>query len=58
MAQETALASAHLARYEALLRVTKTLAGHKTMAELFEVLADHTDLLQGVFSGILGARLP
>jgi hypothetical protein len=26
--------------------------------ELFDVLADHTDLLQGVFSGVLGARRP
>jgi formate hydrogenlyase transcriptional activator len=35
-----AVASAHLARYDALLRISKTLSGHKTMAELFEVLAD------------------
>src|SRR4051812_48408248 len=38
MAEEHALA--HLARYDALLRISKTLAGHKTTAELFEILAD------------------
>jgi formate hydrogenlyase transcriptional activator len=32
---------AHLSRYDALLRVSKTLATHRTMAELFEVLADN-----------------
>ncbi len=36
-----AIATAHLSRYDALLRVSKTLAGHTTMAELFQVLADH-----------------
>ena len=41
MAEAAALATAHLSRYDALLRVSKTLAGHKTMAELFQVLADH-----------------
>ncbi len=41
MAEAEALATAHLSRYDALLRVSKTLAGHKTMAELFQVLADH-----------------
>ena len=41
MAEAEALATAHLSRYDALLRVSKTLAGHKTLAELFEVLADH-----------------
>ena len=35
------LASTHLSRYDALLRVAKTLAGHKTIAELFAVLARH-----------------
>ncbi|MFL6278520.1 MAG: sigma 54-interacting transcriptional regulator, partial [Vicinamibacterales bacterium] len=39
MAEEHALAS--LSRYDALLRISKTLAGHTTMAELFEVLAEH-----------------
>ena len=37
---QTALDSAHLARYDALLRVSKTLARHRTMSELFAVLAD------------------
>ena len=41
MADADAVASANLSRYDALLRISKTLAGHKTMAELFEVLADH-----------------
>ena len=41
MAEAAALATAHLSRYDALLRVSKTLAGHKTMAELFQVLADN-----------------
>jgi len=41
MAEAAALVTAHLSRYDALLRVTKTLAGHKTLAELFQVLADH-----------------
>ena len=40
MADADAVASAHLSRYDALLRISKTLSGHKTMAELFEVLAD------------------
>jgi len=39
MAEEHALA--HLARYDALLRISKTLAGHKSMAELFGLLVDH-----------------
>ena len=30
-----------LPRYEALLRISKSLATHKTIAELFEVLGDH-----------------
>ena len=41
MANADAVASANLSRYDALLRISKTLSGHKTMAELFEVLADH-----------------
>jgi formate hydrogenlyase transcriptional activator len=41
MAEAEALDAAHLSRYDALLRVSKTLAGHKTMAELFQVLADN-----------------
>ena len=31
----------HLARYDALVSISKTLAGHKTVAELFQVLAHH-----------------
>jgi formate hydrogenlyase transcriptional activator len=41
MADADAAASANLSRYDALLRISKTLSGHKTMAELFGVLADH-----------------
>jgi formate hydrogenlyase transcriptional activator len=37
---EAAIVSAHLSRYDALLRISKTLARHQTIAELFEVLAD------------------
>jgi formate hydrogenlyase transcriptional activator len=33
--------TAHLSRYDALVSISKTLAGHKTVAELFQVLADH-----------------
>ena len=33
--------SEHLSRYDALVSISKTLAGHKTVAELFRVLADH-----------------
>jgi formate hydrogenlyase transcriptional activator len=40
MADANAAASANLARYDALLRISRALAGHKTMAELFGVLAD------------------
>jgi formate hydrogenlyase transcriptional activator len=40
MADADAVTSANLARYDALLRISKTLSGHKTLAELFEVLAD------------------
>jgi formate hydrogenlyase transcriptional activator len=40
MSEAEALATAHLSRYDALIRVSKTLAGHKTMAELFQVLTD------------------
>ena len=39
MADEDAAAAANLSRYDALLRISKTLSGHQTMAELFEVLA-------------------
>ena len=39
MADADALAAINLSRYDALLRISKTLSGHKTMAELFEVLA-------------------
>ena len=41
MANAAELESAHLSRYDALLRISKTLAGHRTMAELFEVLTQH-----------------
>ena len=40
MSDADAVASANLSRYDALLRISKTLSGHRTMAELFEVLAD------------------
>ncbi len=41
MADADVRVSALVPRYDALLSVSRTLAGHKTMAELFEVLADH-----------------
>ncbi len=41
MKHADAIAAMNLSRYDALLRISKTLSGHKTMAELFEVLADH-----------------
>jgi formate hydrogenlyase transcriptional activator len=41
MANAAGLESAHLSRYDALLRISKTLAGHRTVAELFEALAQH-----------------
>ena len=41
MADSNAIDSAKLWRYDALLRISATLSGHKTMAELFGVLADH-----------------
>ena len=34
-----AMIAAHLSRYDALQRISKTLAGHRTMAGLFQVLA-------------------
>jgi len=40
MAEAQAAASAQLSRYDALLSVTRTLATHTTVAELFKVLAD------------------
>jgi len=39
MSDEAAAVSAHLSRYDALLRISKTLARHQTINELFEVLA-------------------
>jgi len=39
--KDDAIASAHLSRYDALLRISKTLATHKTIAELFGVMADN-----------------
>jgi formate hydrogenlyase transcriptional activator len=41
MAEADSLADAHFSRYNALLAVSKTLASHRTLAELFKVLADH-----------------
>jgi formate hydrogenlyase transcriptional activator len=40
MSDEATVVSAHLSRYDALLRISKTLASHQTIGELFEVLAD------------------
>jgi formate hydrogenlyase transcriptional activator len=40
MPEQTSVVSAHLSRYEALLRISKTLARHQTIDELFEVLAN------------------
>jgi formate hydrogenlyase transcriptional activator len=40
MTEQTSVVSAHLSRYDALLRISKTLAQHQTINELFEVLAD------------------
>ena len=37
---DAAVVSAHLSRYDALLRISKTLAQHRTISELFDVLAD------------------
>jgi formate hydrogenlyase transcriptional activator len=39
MTDADALIAAHLSRYDALQRISKTLAGHRTMAGLFQVLA-------------------
>src|SRR5688572_25721683 len=39
MSEADAINAAHLSRYAALLRISKTLAGHRTMAELFHELA-------------------
>jgi formate hydrogenlyase transcriptional activator len=41
MADVSARDTGHLARYDALVSIAKTLAGHKTVAELFQVLAHH-----------------
>ena len=41
MADVSARDPGHLARYDALVSISKTLAGHKTVAELFQVLAQH-----------------
>ena len=38
---DAVVASAHLSRYDALLRISKTLASHKTIGELFSVLAEN-----------------
>ena len=41
MEDTATLAVTNLSRYDAMLRTSKTLASHRTMAELFEVLADN-----------------
>ena len=41
MADVSARDTAHLARYDALVSISETLAAHKTVAELFHVLAHH-----------------
>ena len=41
MADVSARDTGHLARYDALVSISKTLASHKTVAALFHVLADH-----------------
>jgi formate hydrogenlyase transcriptional activator len=41
MPDDATLDSAHLSRYDALLRTSKTLASHQTIGELFRVLAQH-----------------
>ncbi len=41
MSDVNARDTGHLARYDALVSISKTLAGHKTVAELFQVLAQH-----------------
>jgi formate hydrogenlyase transcriptional activator len=40
MSQQAGVVSAHLSRYDALLRISRTLAQHRTISELFEVLAE------------------
>ena len=51
-ADADAVALAHLSRYDALLPISKTLSGHKTMAELFGVLADSAASNNGSRSGL------
>ena len=41
MANVSARDTGHLARYDALVSISKTLADHETVAELFQVLAHH-----------------
>src|SRR5262245_25559315 len=41
IAEVSARDTGHLSRYNALVSISKTLAGHTTVAELFQVLADH-----------------
>src|SRR5215510_3954847 len=41
MEDTATIAVANLSRYDALLRTSKTLAAHRTMTELFEVLAEN-----------------
>ena len=45
MEDTATLAVTHLSRYDALLRISKTLATHRTMRELFEVLADNLHMV-------------
>ena len=57
MADAAALALAHLPRYDALLRVSKTLAGHQSLAELFKVLADQLHAVVPFdYLGLVAAR--
>ncbi len=45
MTDADALIASHLSRYDALQRISKTLAGHRTMAELIHVLAGNLQTL-------------
>ena len=45
MEDTATLAVTHLSRYDALLRISKTLATHRTMRELFAVLADNLHMV-------------
>jgi formate hydrogenlyase transcriptional activator len=45
VADQAALTSAQLSRYDALLRVANALGSHRTLSELFHVLAEHLHAL-------------